>query len=298
MLGSVSGIQLLSMTHLREGKCFRTTTSARSRIKVLQFDCCRASVGSMATLVESCRALESLSISWLPYVAVDIRRLSKSISQHAATLRTLRLSSYDLGFLYVIPFLENLTNLWSLDIDEHFLTGGDPLGPNWPPLPVLPSQLQHLDVASGAPPADFPPILEGLAPHLQNLACIRVRLRRFDRTDFTEFIEKKEIRHGLRFREDKPWLISCSALEDCLTFDCARTDEKSVRDSFLEVAAELANKGMLRTMRDYFLTGQLAYRPRSCCRVYEKELSVRYPRRLMDVSYITSPDEPAGELAA
>ncbi|GIZ41832.1 hypothetical protein CKM354_000512300 [Cercospora kikuchii] len=299
LLHSLPGIQRLVMNCLGSIMLPRSILRSRPMVKELSFHGLRVSAGRLATLLNSCMGLESLSVSWtyMPF-GIDFHELSRSIKRHAATLHTLRLSNKDHRSRPVIPFLGDLASLQYLEIDDHILTGREPWVPGQTPLAILPPQLQHLDMASEAPVFDLQHILEELGPHLENLACIRVKFRRTLRQadfKFGDFMERKELRHGVRFREDKPWLLSCCARQGFFTFDCARTCDKSVRESCQEVAAELANNGMTAMMSDYFSSGRLAYRPQLCCHAYEKEITDRYARLIMDMSYITSPDQPAGE---
>lgn len=301
LLHSLPTIQSLSVNNpLSSTALPPATPRSRSMVKKLSFNHLAVSTGHLATLLDSCMGLESLSVAWrFRRKQIDIRELSRSIKQHAATLHALRISTKNYNQAQpVMPYLGDLVNLQYLNIVDQLLTGGEPWMPGQTPLAILPPQLQHLDMASEAPIFDLQHILEELGPHLQNLACIRVTIRRSPREadfKFGDFMERKELRHGVRFREDKPWLLSCCALKGFFTFDCARTSDKSVRESCQEVVAELANNGMTAMVSDYFSRGRLAYRPQLCCHTYEKEITGRYARLMMDVSYITSPDEPAGK---
>ncbi|KAM3424708.1 hypothetical protein BST61_g6695 [Cercospora zeina] len=255
-------------------------------IKAFKFDYCYASAEEIAALLYLCSGLEFLSIMWHNNGSVIAPDLLRGLDQHAQSLRALRLGCgpariyHGIGQSSETPVhtLENLTNLNRLDIDDRLLADRtDPWSSGWLPLPRLPPGLQHLDLAVSASPIQLHVVLRRIIPQLDDLACIRVRSPSEHREDVVTLLQRTEIRHGVRFREDKTWLISCCALENSITFDCARTSEKSVADSCREVAAELENKGVMEVVKDYFQTGRLTHRPQSCCRVYKERPLVSTP---------------------
>ncbi|EME85556.1 uncharacterized protein MYCFIDRAFT_171463 [Pseudocercospora fijiensis CIRAD86] len=236
---------------------------SKSTIRKIVLDHCTVDSGSIAYMIQACKALTEFEVL-CPSGRIDAEEFLTALKEHSAHLESLTIKTlWKNRPLFQdnkpIGSLSAFKSMHFLELDSDMLTGTHRWGSDSLSLPDLPPSIKCLKVKIRNNLSELVPVLRSLQPKLSpslDLLKVTFPCDSLLNREYLDVIQEEDMwekPEAAEVRLDRGWSITLSHTSggSGLCFSCWK-DKKSVKDKIWPLAEQIMNVGVRKLLEEYY----------------------------------------------